>query len=112
MNVRKTVSRILMSTGLFMITLGVIGSATAAENATGGVVQDNSTMGLAIGAGLAIGLAGLATGIAQKDIGAAAVGATAEDAGFLGRGILLVAIPETIVIFGFVVAFLLLGKIA
>ncbi|HVL48691.1 MAG TPA: ATPase [Candidatus Thermoplasmatota archaeon] len=69
-------------------------------------------MGLAIGAGLAIGLAGLATGIAQKDIGAAAVGATAEDAGFLGRGILLVAIPETIVIFGFVVAFLLLGKIA
>ena len=29
---------------------------------------------IAIGAGLAVGLAGLGTGMAQKDIGAAAVG--------------------------------------
>ncbi len=63
-----------------------------------------------IGAGLAIGLAGLGTGIAQSQTGAAAVGATAEDPKMFIRGIVLMAIPETVVILGFVVAFLLLGK--
>lgn len=67
--------------------------------------------GIAIGAGLAIGLAGLGTGIAQRDIGAAAVGATAENEGFLGRSLIYVAIPETIVIFGLLIAFQLAGKI-
>ena len=67
--------------------------------------------GIAIGAGLAIGLAGLGTGIAQRDIGAAAVGATAENDGFLGKSLIYVAIPETIVIFGLLIAFQLVGKI-
>jgi len=61
--------------------------------------------------GLAIGLAGLGTGIAQRDIGAAAVGATAENDGFLGKSLIYVAIPETIVIFGLLIAFQLVGKI-
>jgi V/A-type H+-transporting ATPase subunit K len=69
-------------------------------------------LGLGVGAGLAVGLAGLGTGIAQSQIGAAAVGATAEDAGFLGKSLLYVAIPETVVIFGLLIAFLLMGKIA
>ena len=62
----------------------------------------------AIGAGLAVGLAGIGTGIAQQSIGAAAVGATAEDEKNFGKGLTLTVIPETIVIFGFVVAMLLL----
>ncbi len=67
--------------------------------------------GIAIGAGLAIGLTGLATGLAQRDIGAAAVGATAENESFLGQSLIYVAIPETIVIFGLLIAFQLVGKI-
>lgn len=63
-----------------------------------------------IGAGLAIGIAGLGTGIAQGQTGAAAVGATAEDPKMFVRGIVLMVIPETVVILGFVIAFLLLGK--
>ena len=63
-----------------------------------------------IGADIAIGVAGLGTGVAQAQIGAAAVGATAEDPKMFGRGIVLMVLPETIVILGFVVAFLLLGK--
>lgn len=66
---------------------------------------------IATGAGLAVGLAGIGTGIAQTTIGAAAVGATAEDAKNFGKGLVLTAIPETIVLFGFVIAFLLMGKI-
>jgi V/A-type H+-transporting ATPase subunit K len=65
---------------------------------------------IAIGAGLAVGLAGVGTGIAQSNIGAAAVGATAEDPKMFGRALVFIALPETIVIFGIVIAFLLTGK--
>ena len=65
---------------------------------------------IAIGAGLAIGVAGIGTAIAQKDIGAAAVGATAENEKMFVRGIVYMVIPETIVIFGMVIAFMLMGK--
>jgi V/A-type H+-transporting ATPase subunit K len=67
---------------------------------------------LAIGAGLAIGLAALATGYAQARIGAAGIGALAEKPELTGRVILLLALPETLVILGFAVAamiILLLG---
>lgn len=57
-----------------------------------------------IGAGLAVGLAAIGTGIAQGPIGSAGVGAITEKPELLGRVILLVAIPETVVILGFAVA--------
>jgi V/A-type H+-transporting ATPase subunit K len=63
---------------------------------------------IAIGAALAIGLAALATGIAQAKIGSAAAGAIAEKPELTGRAILLVAIPETLVILGFAVAAMIL----
>ena len=59
---------------------------------------------IAIGAGLAVGLGAIATGLAQSKIGAAAMGAVAEKPELMGRAILLVAIPETLVILGFAVA--------
>lgn len=67
---------------------------------------------LAIGAGLAIGLAAIATGYAQARIGSAGIGALAEKPELTGRVILLLALPETLVILGFAVAamiILLLG---
>ncbi len=60
-----------------------------------------------IGAGLAVGAAGIGTGIAQSQIGAAAVGATAEDPKMFGKGMILLVLPETIIILGFVIAILL-----
>ncbi len=66
---------------------------------------------IAIGAGLAVGLGGLATGLAQSRIGAAGCGAIASNDKLSGFIFLLVALPETIVLFGFVIAFLLLSKI-
>ncbi len=59
---------------------------------------------LAIGAGLAIGLAAIATGYAQARIGSAGIGALAEKPELTGRVILLMAIPETLIILGFAVA--------
>jgi V/A-type H+-transporting ATPase subunit K len=63
---------------------------------------------IAIGAAIAIGLAAIATGLAQARIGSAAVGAIAEKPELTGRAILLVAIPETLVILGFAVAGMIL----
>lgn len=56
-----------------------------------------------LAAALAVGLGGLGTALAQSRIGAAGAGAIAEKPELTGRMIILVAIPETIVILGFVV---------
>jgi len=63
---------------------------------------------VAIGAGLAVGLAAIGTAIAQSRIGAAGIGALAEKPELLGSIILLIAIPETMVILGFAVAAMVL----
>jgi len=62
---------------------------------------------------VAITLAGsaIATAWAQKTVGAAAVGAMAENEKLFGRGLVYMALPETIVLFGLGVAILLLGKV-
>ncbi|MDY6768861.1 MAG: hypothetical protein SVW02_02010 [Candidatus Nanohaloarchaea archaeon] len=65
----------------------------------------------AIGAGIAVGLAALGTAWAQANIGSAAVGAMAEDESLFGRGLVMTVIPETMVIFGLVVALIALGFI-
>ena len=68
-----------------------------------------SQMGMkALGAGLAVGLTGIGAGVAEMAIGSAAVGATAENKDIFGLALLFTVIPETIVIFGLVVALLLL----
>lgn len=66
---------------------------------------------LGIAAAVVFGLAAFATALVQSKIGTAGIGALAENPKLIGSVILLVAIPETILVFGFVVAFLLLGKI-
>jgi V/A-type H+-transporting ATPase subunit K len=59
---------------------------------------------LGIGAGIAVGLAAIGTGYAQARIGSAGIGAMTEKPEMIGRVILMVAIPETLVILGFAVA--------
>ncbi len=64
---------------------------------------------VAIAAALAIGLPALATAMAQSKIGAAGAGALAEKPEMVGTVIILIAIPETMVVLGFVIAFLIMG---
>jgi len=63
---------------------------------------------IALAAALAIGLSAIATAWAQSRIGSAGAGAIAEKPERRGIIILLLAIPETLVILGFVVSVLLL----
>lgn len=59
-------------------------------------------------AALAIGLTAVATAWAQSRIGSAGAGTLAEKPELSGTVIILVAIPETMVILGFVVATMIL----
>jgi V/A-type H+/Na+-transporting ATPase subunit K len=79
-----------------------------AANMTVEMIEASQLGMKAIGAGLAVGLTGIATGMAEMVIGSAAVGATAENKDVFGLVLLLTVIPETIVIFGLVVSLLLL----
>ncbi|NLA38167.1 MAG: ATPase [Methanomicrobiales archaeon] len=72
------------------------------------MIQASQVGTKAIAAALAVGLTGFASAWAELTIGSAAVGATAENRDVFGMVLLLTVLPETIVIFGLVVALLLL----
>ena len=70
-----------------------------------------AVLGLAVGAGLAIGLAGIGGGLGMGTASAAALGAITEKPETFGKSILYVVFIEAIAIYGFVIAFLLVGYI-
>jgi V/A-type H+-transporting ATPase subunit K len=87
--------------------LAVYGLAAAAaeEEAAAEVGWAEGLRGL--GAGLAFLGGAIGTGVAQSRIGAAAIGAIAEDRANFPFGLIFIAIPETVVIFGLVAIFLI-----
>ena len=95
---------------MLVMTLVVAGAALAqepaAERAAG---ADAGLLGLA--AALAVGLGAIGTAWAQSRIGAAAAGAIAERPEIGGLMIVFLALPETMIILGFLVAFLVIGRI-
>ena len=91
--------------------LAVAQDEHAADAAAGGEGGGLGALGLGIGAGLAVGLAGLGTGLAQSGVGAGGTGAMAEKPELFTSVIILFAIPETIVIMGLAIGFLLYTKI-
>ena len=98
------IARSLVVIGLVTLML-VIGAACVWAQPHGAEGDSGPPVGMvALAAGIAIGLSAIATGFAQARIGAAGVGAMAEKPELRGTVILLVAIPETMVILGFVVA--------
>ncbi|MEM3399869.1 MAG: ATPase [Candidatus Micrarchaeia archaeon] len=70
-----------------------------------------STAALAIGAAVSILGGAIATAWAQSSIGSAAMGVIAERPEESGKLLVYLVIPETIVIFGFVIAIMLTLRI-
>ena len=66
---------------------------------------------VAIGAALAVGLAAIGVGLAQASIGSAGAGTLAERPQAFGQVLIYLVIPETLIIFGFVIAFFLNAKL-
>ncbi|MFX1507175.1 MAG: ATP synthase subunit C [Promethearchaeota archaeon] len=91
---------------LAVMTTSVVASPTTTQALT----QEDTgqaIFGLAIGAGLAIGLAGLGAALALGTASSAAIGAIAERPEVFGRTIIFIAFIEGIGVFGFVIAFML-----
>jgi V/A-type H+-transporting ATPase subunit K len=65
---------------------------------------------IVLAAALAIGITGLATAWAQGRIGPAVAASLAEKPELATTAIILVAIPETLVILGFVIAVMILMR--
>lgn len=72
-------------------------------------MADINTGLIALGSAAALAASAIAAAIAEKAIGVAAIGAMAEKEELFGKGLILTVIPETIVIFGLVVAILILN---
>jgi V/A-type H+-transporting ATPase subunit K len=84
---------------LLLVFSGLLGGGTPIE-VTSGLV--------AIGAGAAIGFAGLGSGMGQGMTAASSIGAVVEDNDMFARGIIFSALPETQAIYGFLIAILLM----
>jgi V/A-type H+/Na+-transporting ATPase subunit K len=63
---------------------------------------------VAIGAGIAVGLAAGVSAYGQAMVASAGVGAIAEDKSLFGRSLALAALIETQAIYGFIIALLLI----
>lgn len=70
-----------------------------------GTIEEAPAIEPAAAAAIAVGLAALGTGYAQRGIGAAAVGAVAEDSDNFVTALIFTVIPETLIIIAFVTIF-------
>jgi V/A-type H+-transporting ATPase subunit K len=112
---RKNILFLFLVIPLFLLPLvGVVAAitvttvqSTSAPTTTG--AYDKA--GIAIGAGLAIGLSALAAGIAISAAGSAAISALAEKPETFFRSFLVVALAEALAIYGLIVGILLWLKL-
>jgi V/A-type H+-transporting ATPase subunit K len=107
---RKTLLLVLVLVTLVTGSVGLVAQETQPQQAS---TQEPKKRDIAVGliaaaAALAVGLCAIGTGLAQSRIGAAGAGTIAEKPEATGTIILLLAIPETMVILGFVVAIVML----
>ncbi len=88
-------------------------SAGASEAAVKTISQQQaqvSSFGF-VAAALAFGLGAIGAGIGVGNVGAAAMGAIAEKPEVAGQALIFVALAEGLMVFGFVIALMILGRI-
>ncbi|MDR7467450.1 MAG: F0F1 ATP synthase subunit C [Armatimonadota bacterium] len=93
-------------------TLLLAAAALAAPEETAAAPPRGAGAGLlGLAAAISVGLGAIGTAWAQSRIGAAAAGAIAERPEIGGLMLVFLALPETMIILGFLVAFFVIGKI-
>ncbi len=95
---------------LAFLLVGAVVCASQVMAAEGATVSFDKGL-TAIGIGLAVGLGALGTGLAQSRIGPAGLGSATEKPEMQGLALIFLLLPETLVIFGLVVAFMLIGRL-
>lgn len=103
---------VLVMLGALVVTLVAAGAGFAAPEETAPAAGGGANAGLlGLAAALSVGLGAIGTAWAQSRIGAAAAGAIAERPEISGLMLVFLALPETMIILGFLVAFFIIGKI-
>lgn len=97
---------------LLIGTIVMFGGTVSAQAATSA-----DTAGLAtglgyLGAALVTGLSGIGSGIAVASSASAALGAISEDGSLFGKSMIFVAMAEGIALYGLIISFMILGKLA
>lgn len=100
----KKAVRVLSAISLFAL----VGAVAFAQGTDGTSI---GTGLIALAAALAIGIPAIAVAIAQAAIGSAGAGTLAERPESFGQILIYLVIPETLIIFGFVIAFFLNNQI-
>ena len=120
---RKLKSRIIQSVVMLCTVMAIIGtlfcaSAFAQTPRYGVTIEPEMSSTKAevmkyvlIAAAVAFGLGAIGAGIAISHVGAAAMGAVAEKPEIAGQALIFVALAEGLVVFGFITAYLILGKV-
>lgn len=91
---------------LLLLALFVLVQPVHAQAAT--AVAETAGQNRFLGAAIATGLAAIGAGIAVGVAGAAAIGAIAEKPELLGRTLIFVGLAEGIVIYGLIISFMIL----
>lgn len=105
--IRKKYSKVVLALVLLAFALAALvpGSFAQATNSTTNTALVKGYM--AIGMGLAVGLAGIGAGYAIAAVGASTVSATVEKPETFTRGFIIVTLGEALAIYGLIVSILI-----
>ena len=103
----STVSHVYSKQGEYTVTVKVNGKTITYKVNAVSTSSDGAMLAL-IGAGLAVGVAGMGTGIGSGITGSAAAGATASHPEKFGKYFVFQTLPQTQAIYGLLVAILIL----
>jgi V/A-type H+-transporting ATPase subunit K len=118
---KRLKANIIQSIIIIFVLIGISGTFFC-SHAFGEVAQDDQIAAPAvqdagvmkyglIAAAIAFGLGALGAGFAISHVGAAAMGAIAEKPQIAGQALIFVALAEGLVVFGFITALMILGKV-
>ena len=112
---RKVVSSLILTVGLMIMLMaipasGVFAQETAAQVTITPEHADMAKWGF-MAAAIAFGFGALGAGIGIANVGAAAMGAVSEKPEIAGQALIFIALAEGLVVFGFITALIILGRV-
>jgi len=114
---KVTLSIVLLMSGLFVCSLvfapRIFAQQTGAEAVSAAMTPEQASVArfALLAAAAAFGLGAIGAGVAIFGVGAAAMGAIAEKPEIAGQALIFVALAEGLVVFGFITALMILGKV-
>ena len=111
---RKVIMTVVFTLGvaLMLIAIPVVGVAAQESEAVRPMTPEEAEVAKFgfISAALAFGFGALGAGIGIAHVGAAAMGAVSEKPEIAGQALIFIALAEGLVVFGFITALIILGR--